>query len=448
MSKKTANREEIFRSYPISKAVWALCLPNVLSMLTGVVYNLVDMYFIGKIGDPNQLAAVSLSGPIFTILMGFGNIFGLGGGAFLARSMGEGKHDRVKQISSFCYWTALGLGIVSAIVIMSGMDPLLKIVGTSENTREYTRQYLTWIGMGAPIMVLNFVGSNLIRSEGGAKETMIGQMMGTVINMILDPILIFGFKMGVQGAAAATVFANLCADVYFIVLLNRSKTQSLGLKHYRVKQIIGPVMVVGVPASLNNVMMSIATLLLNNKLVVHGDNVIAGMGVAAKVNSIAFMLLIAIAFGVQPLLAYNYGARNRDRFHAALRYTALMQIIVGTAGFVLIESLAGVLVRFFIDNADVIKHGTYILRVMNSTGPILGLLFLLTNLFQSMGKGVPSMILSLSRSGIVYIPVLLVLSALFSYHGTIWSQPVADVIALAIAFAMYFYSMKHDKEMR
>ena len=448
MSKKKVDREEIFRSYPISKAVWALCLPNVLSMLTGVVYNLVDMYFIGKIGDPNQLAAVSLSGPIFTILMGFGNIFGLGGGAFLARSMGEGRHDRVKQISSFCYWTALGLGIVSAIVIMTGMNPLLVIVGTSENTREFTRQYLTWIGMGAPIMVLNYVGSNLIRSEGGAKETMIGQMMGTVINIILDPILIFGCKLGIQGAAAATVFANLCADIYFIILLTRSKTQSLAPKYYRVKKIIGPVMVVGIPASLNNVMMSIAHLVLNNKLVVHGDNVIAGMGVASKVNSIAFMLLIAIAFGVQPLLAYNYGARNRDRFHAALRYTALMQIIVGTAGFILIESLAGVLVRFFINDADVIKHGTYILRVMESTGPILGLLFLLTNLFQSMGKGVPSMILSLSRSGIVYIPVLLIMSALFSYHGTIWSQPVSDVIALAIAFGMYFYSMKHDKEMR
>ncbi len=448
MSKKTTDREALFRSVPISKAVWALCLPNILSMLTGVVYNLVDMFFIGRIGDPNQLAAVSLSGPIFTILMGFGNIFGLGGGAFLARSMGEGKHERVKQISSFCFWTAVGLGVISAAVIMGGMNPLLDMVGTSTNTREYTRQYLSWIGMGAPIMVLNFVGSNLIRSEGGAKETMIGQMMGTAINIILDPILIFVCKMGVQGAAAATVFSNLCADIYFIVLLNRSKTQSLALKYYRVKEIVGPVMVVGVPASLNNVMMSVAMLILNNKLVKFGDNVIAGMGVAGKVNSIAFMLLIAIAFGVQPLLAYNYGARNRDRFHGALRYTALMQIIVGTAGTILIETLAGPLVRFFIDDADVIKHGTYILRAMNSTGPILGLLFLLTNLFQSMGKGVPSMILSLSRSGIVYIPMLLIMSALFAYHGTIWAQPVADVIAVVLAILMYKNSMKKDKEMQ
>ena len=125
-----------------------------------------------------------------------------------------------------------------------------------------------------------------------------------------------------------------------------------------------------------------------------------------------------------------------------------MQIIVGTAGTILIEALAGPLVRFFIDDADVIKHGTYILRAMNSTGPILGLLFLLTNLFQSMGKGVPSMILSLSRSGIVYIPMLLIMSALFAYHGTIWAQPVADVIAVVLAILMYKNSMKKDKEMQ
>ncbi|MCR5005375.1 MAG: MATE family efflux transporter [Clostridiales bacterium] len=448
MSKKSTNREELFRSAPISKAVWGLCLPNILSMLTGVIYNLVDMFFIGRIGDPNQLAAVSLSGPIFTILMGFGNIFGLGGGAFLARSMGEGKHDRVKQISSFCFWTAIGLGVVSAAAIMGGMEPLLDLVGTSENTRTFTRQYLSWIGMGAPIMVLNYVGSNLIRSEGGAKETMLGQMLGTVVNIILDPILIFGLKMGVQGAAAATVFGNFCSVAYFCVLLIRSKTQSLSPRHYRVKKIIGPVMVVGVPASLNNVMMSIATLIMNNKLVRYGDEVIAGMGVAAKVNSIAFILLIAIAFGVQPLLAYNYGARNRDRFHGALRYTAMLQIIVGTAGMLLIETLAGPLVRFFIDDPAVIQNGTYILRAMSATGPVVGMLFLMTNLFQAMGKGVPSMILSLSRSGFVYIPVLLVMSALFAKPGTIWSQPVSDVIALAIAFIMYKISMKNDKEMQ
>ena len=447
MAKKTVDREEMFRSMPVSKAMWTLCIPNILSMMTGVLYNLVDMYFIGKIGDPNQVAAVSLCGPLFMALMGFGNIFGIGGGAYLARSMGEGAHDRVKKISSFCFWTALGVGVVSGILILSFMNPLMVLFGTSENTIGFAKGYTLVIGISAPIMVLNYVLSNLVRSEGGAKETMFGQMMGTVINIILDPIMIFGMNMGVVGAAIATVIGNLCANIYFaLYVIFKSKTQSIHPKRYNAswKNMVLPILMVGIPASLANIMTSFANVVLNNKLVKHGDVVIAGLGVSMKIYSICMMVLIAIAFGVQPLMAYNYGARNRKRFVGALRYTALVQVIVGTGAGLLIELFAGPLVRFFMDNAEVVKYGQYILRVNTASAPFLGVLYLLTNLFQSMGKGVPSLVVSLSRQGIVYIPVLLLMS-MAGLYGILWAQPVADLIAFLMAIGIYLWVTKKDK---
>ena len=447
MKRSANNREEMFRSMPVSKAMWTLCLPNILSMLTGVLYNLVDMYFIGKIGDPNQVAAVSLCGPLFMVLMGFGNVFGIGGGAYLARSMGEGAHDRVKKISSFCFWTAAGIGVVSGVLILLFINPLMTLFGTSVNTVRFAHDYTLVIGISAPIMVLNYVLSNLVRSEGGAKETMFGQMMGTVINIILDPIMIFGLKMGVVGAAIATVIGNLGANIYFaLYVVLKSKTQSISPKRYEAswKNMALPILVVGIPASLSNIMTSFANVILNNKLVKYGDVVIAGLGVSMKVYSICMMVLIAIAFGVQPLMAYNYGARNKERFNAALRYTAIVQIIFGTCAGLLIEIFAGGLVRFFMDNPDVVKYGRYILRVNTASAPFLGVLYLLTNLFQSMGKGTPSLIVSLSRQGLVYIPVLFLMS-MFGLYGILWAQPVADLLAFLMAIGIYVYVVQHDK---
>lgn len=439
---------EIFEKMPIRKAVWTLCLPNILSMLTSILYNLVDIYFVGRTGDPNQVAAVSLCAPIFTILMGIGNIFGIGGGTYLSRTLGEGRRDRVKKITSFSFWTSVVIGILAAVIMVVSMTPLLKVLGTSAGTETYCRQYLMWIGLGSPVVILSFTLSNLIRSEGGAKETMVGTMMGTITNIILDPIMIFGLRMGVVGAAAATVIGNIVSDVYYLIyILRKSTTQSLAPKDFSAgwKTIVWPILLVGVPASLTNLMSSIAMVLLNNEMLKYGDKAIAGLGIATKVNSMAFLLLIAIAFGVQPLMGFCYGAKNRKRFREALRYTVLCQVVVGTVGMVVVEVLAGPLVKIFISDPEVVTYGEYILRAMNVTGPVIGILFLLTNLFQSMGKGIPSVVLSLSRQGIIYIPVLILMSRLWKYNGVVFAQPVADLIALTLAILFYVAVQKKDQ---
>jgi putative MATE family efflux protein len=266
----------------------------------------------------------------------------------------------VKKITSFCFWTALVIGALMAVLIMASMRPLLTILGTSESTFIYCKQYMTWVGLGAPFVILHFTTSNLIRSEGGAKETMTGTMIGTITNMILDPIMIFWMGMGVVGAAAATIIGYIFSNIYFLwYILKKSKTLSLAAKHYSAswKLIVAPLLVVGVPASLNNLMGSIASVLLNNEMVRFGENALAGYGVAGKVNSMAVMVLIAIAFGVQPLLGYCYGAANKERFMAALKYTIKMQVLIGTVGMVVIEILAAPLVRFFIDEAQVVQYG-------------------------------------------------------------------------------------------
>lgn len=449
MAKQEDRSTEIFERMSVKKAMWTLCLPNIASMLTSIVYNLVDIYFIGQTGDPNQVAAVSLCGPIFTILMGLGNVFGIGGGTYLSRTLGEGRKDRVKKITSFCFWTALVVGLLMAVLIMSFMHPLLKVLGTSQGTQVYCQQYMTWIGLGAPFVIMHFTTSNLIRSEGGAKETMIGTMIGTITNIILDPVMIFGLNLGVAGAAAATIIGHVFSNIYYLwYILGKSKSLSLAPKHYSAswKEIVGPLLVVGVPASLNNLMGSIASVLLNNEMIRYGENAIAGFGVAGKVNSMAVMVLIAIAFGVQPLLGYCYGAANKERFMAGLKYTIKCQVLIGTIGMLIIEIFAAPLIRFFIADAEVIKYGEFILRIMSLSCPIIGVMMLLTNLFQSMGKALPSMVLSLSRQGFVYIPVLLILSRVAGYHGVVCSQATADVLALILALVFYVRVMKKDKK--
>lgn len=305
-------KNDLFEKYPIPKAVMTLAIPTMLSMLVTIVYNMADTYFVGQTGDANQVAAVTLTMPIFFLLMAFGNIFGIGGGSYISRLLGEHRIADIKHTSSFAFYGSIALGLIGMVVFLVFMDPILTIAGASPNTIGFARDYLTIVAYGAIAISLQNSLAQIVRSVGAAKESMIGMMIGTIVNIILDPIMILSMGMGVAGAAWATVIGNACAVLYFIYyIFKHSDVLSIAPQDFRMEGAIAKnTFAIGIPASVNNILMSFSMIMLNSFASAYGDTVIAALGVSGRVFSIVVMLALGLAMGIQPFIGYNYASRT------------------------------------------------------------------------------------------------------------------------------------------
>lgn len=448
---------KIFAEYKVPRAVAAMALPSMMGMFINIIYNLADTFFVGQTGDSNQVAAVSVSMPLFFFFLAIGNLFGIGGCAFISRSLGEGKKDKVKTISSFCIYGALVLGIFIGILFFFFREPLLYLVGASDNTIGFAKDYLKWVAVGAPFSVLSITVCNLVRGEGAAKISMVGSVLGQVVNVILDPIFIldsgdklfgitlpFGLDMGVAGAAIATVLGNVFSVVFFLVYFLRGKSiLSITPKRFSMKNGIAKgVINVGLPASLNNLLMSISNIIVNIVLVSYGDNAVAAMGVAMKANMLVIMLQIGLAQGVQPLIGYCYGAKNYTRMKKCMGFSIVCNIVIGTVMMLFYLVFRENVISMFIDDAEVVSLGVKMLTAIMSPGPVIGIMFVLNFAFQGMGKGIQSFILSVGRQGLVYIPLLFILNKLVGLDGIIWAQATADFVCVIMSIIMFIFVMK------
>lgn len=444
-----------FDSMPVSKAVLKNAIPAMVSMIMVLIYNVADTFFISLTRDPLQVAAVSIATPIFLLSMAIGTLFGVGGTSVISRAFGEGKSEYAKKVSSFCFWASLGVGVVFMAVVWLFMDSILVIIGTSPDTIELARSYLVIVTAGAPFVVIANCHSNIIRAEGLATKAMIGMLIGNLLNVILDPIFILALDMGVAGAAIATVIGNVVGALYYLLHFLRKKSSlSINPKDFKTgDKICSGVLGIGIPASLTNILMSFSNVLLNGQMAQYGDLPIAAIGVATKVSMVAGMVQIGLGQGVQPLLGYSYGAGNRDRFKKTLRFSLIFSTVLGTvlttACYIWTDGLVGI----FLEDAAAFDYAVTFTRILLSTGFVFGVLYVLTNALQAIGAAIPSLILSISRQGIVYIPMLFILGAVFGMNGLVATQPAADFIALALAVILYlfiskkaFSNMAHKKE--
>ena len=356
----------------------------------------------------------------------------------ISRALGEKKAERAKNISSFCCYGSLGLGIVMALLFLVGMDGILKLIGASENTVGYARDYLTYIAFGGPFIMFGTAFGNILRGEGAAKESMIGNMIGTVTNIVLDPIMILGLGWGVVGAAVATVIGNMAASGFYLAYFLRKKSSlSIRLGDFKAgERIASGVMAIGIPASLNNILMSCANIVLNQVLISYGDTPVAAMGVAMKANMLLVLLQIGLCSGIQPLIGYNYGARNKKRLMQVFRFTGICAVVMGTLLTILMVAARQTIIRAFIDDSQVVAYGIQMVIALQISGPVLGILFLCINTIQGMGKAVPSLVLTICRQGLVFIPAVYILNGIFGLDGVIYAQPVADFISIVLALAI------------
>ena len=430
---------EIFNEPRVSKAYMHLSVPLVLSMVVTLIYNLADTFFVAQTNDTNIVAGVSLGAPLFTLLMAVGNIFGQGGSSLISRLLGQKDKEGVRHVSSFCFYATIFAGIIIGIAMLVFRVPLLYVIGANKETFAHASSYYIYLAIGAPAMMLSFIHSNLLRSEGMSKESMAGTIMGAVINIVLDPIFISALGWGAGGAAIATVIGYLCSDIFFaIIVVKRSKILSVSIKEFKIPaKHMGQIAGIGIPAAIVNLMQSVSIVLVNQFLLPFGNDKIAAMGIVLKVSMIALLLLTGFAFGGQPLFGYYYGAGDKKRLSELFRFCICFISIMAVFLSVVIILFAPNLMRCFMQNDSIISDGTLMLRWQVSTMVFVGIILLMTIVFQSLGKVVGSFILSISRQGIIFLIVLAVAYYTAGYMGIVVSQAIADAITAVIAVILF-----------
>lgn len=425
---------------PIKKAVMTLIVPTILSMMVQVFYNLTDTFFIGKLNDPYQVAAVTITMPLFMMLMAFSGIFGNGAASYISRLLGQKRYRDARSTSSLAIFSIIVTGLLISVFANIFIHHILNAVGTSENTYEYCHQYLKIIFWGAIPIMLNFAMSQLLRSEGSAKIVFIGMIIGTGANIILDPLFIFTFKMGVVGAAIATVIGNIISLVYyFYYYLNGKSLATPSLKDLRFKlEYFREILKIGLPTSLSQLMMSIGSSISYKLASNYGDEVLAAMGVSQRVISIVIFTFIGLANGIQPLIGYNYGSGNSNRLKSSLNFSIKLGMSLSLLFIFIFFFFSKYAVKIFINHPDVIIFGSKMLLVFTVAIPfaVLQMIFMVT--LQAMGKAIPSLIVSLSRQGLIYIPLVLILNRFFQFDGLIWAMPITDILTTIIAFSFFY----------
>jgi putative MATE family efflux protein len=443
---------ELFETTPIPKAVMSFSVPMMLGMLVTVVYIIIDMFFVAQTGDPNQVAALTISTPVFMLCMAFANIFGIGGASYISRLLGLKDEESAKRTSAFVFYMSLAIGVVASAALLPAMDILLPLIGATEQTWDYTRGYLVWTISGASMIILRFGMGEIVRCVGAAKEAMIGMLVGTIMNIILDPIFIFTFDMGVVGAAVATVISNAVSVAYFIwLIVRKGYPLSISPKHFKPdKKIVMGVLGIGVPATLRELLMSASQMVFNYFGARHGEMFLAAIGIVNTVVLLPIMAVMGLSQGIQPLLGYTYTANLHKRLRGVLNYTLIVATASAAVLTLVIYLFGGAAVSVFINNAEVIEQGRYILYRLTWSIPVLAVLFVLSTVFQALGKAKEALILSIARQGIVLLPVLFIFNYAFGRDGLIFAIPIADTLSMLICIGLFLPVMRSlgsgDKE--
>ena len=443
--KKEKDTLEIFASAPVPKAVLANALPAMVAMLMVFIYNMADTFFVGQTHNALMVAAVTLAVPVFLVYMAFGTAFGVGGTSVISRALGEGRTDYARKVCSFCMWSCVVIGVVVSGLLLLFMESVLRFLGASAETWDYTKEYLTILALGGPFILLANCYSNVVRTEGRAGVAMAGQVAGNLLNVVLDPIMILALGMGVAGAAWATTISNVLSAAFYVgFLASRRSILSIRPKDFSCRdRIFTGVMAIGVPATLSNLLMSLSLILANVRVAAFEDDLaVAGYGVAMKMTMITGILCIGFASGVQPLLGYCIGAKNYDRFKKCLRMSVLFGFSLSIVMTALCYALVKPAARAFLTDPSALGYAMRFARVLLSTGFIFGLYYVLTSTLQAMGAAGSALVINLSRQGFLFIPALLIMSSLFGLTGLIWAQPLADLLSTILVVFLYLRTIK------
>ena len=444
--------KRLLEDAPVLKAVLALEIPTVISQLITVVYNMADTFFIGQVGDPNQVAAASVCLPLFMLLTGMANLFGIGGASLISRSLGEGNKDKARKASAFSVWTAAFVALVYGILVYAFRGTLFPLVGADGATYGFCCQYAFWvITIGAVPTVLSAAFAHLVRAEGYSRQASFGVALGGVLNCVLDPLFISVFHMEIVGAAIATLLSNIIAAGYFILLIRRKRKSivlSLNPRDYTVKQgIPSEIVLVGLPSAIMNICGVLSNIFMDRLMSSYSNEALAGTGIAKKVDMLNYAISTGLSQGVIPLIGYNYSAKNYKRMMSAVKTTIAISVGVAALSTAFLLTGANSIVKAFINDPQTVMYGSRFQRIICVTGPLIPVSMVIITMFQAVGKKAVPTILSALRKGGVDIPAMILMNHLVGVNGIVWATPIADVVSLIVSVICFipFWKGLHKK---
>lgn len=449
---KTVKNEVLFETAPVPQALATLAVPTIISQLITLVYNLADAYFVGRTGNTYMIAAVSLVYPVFSMTAALANLFGVGGGSLISRLLGAKQDKQAEKVCVFSFYAAILVSLFFSLGSFLFLKPILKLLGASPDTMEYARQYmLLVIVLGTIPTVLSATMAHLLRSIGYARQAGVGLSLGAGLNIVLDPLFMFvllpaGWE--VAGAALATMLSNTIAAIYFLIMILRlQKTTSLCLRlsvGLPERKNISLVLSVGLPSALTVLFYDVANVFLNKLMSLHGDYQLAALGIVLKAERLPLNTGVGLCQGMMPLVAYNYAAKNERRMNAIIRTARISGLIVSAFSILLYEVFSGSIVRVFIsasagnvaDAARTVGFGISFLRYRCLAAPFAFMNFHITYTLQAMGDGKNTLMLAALRQCIFYIPIMFIMNYFFGADGLVWTQIIAELITLCIAFGI------------
>ena len=443
MKKNTeADRERVFREYPVAKALRVMVVPAVVSQLIVLIYNMADTFYVGLTDNPYMIAGTSLILPVFNISLCLAGLAGVGGGALISRLLGQGREDEARRASVFSLYLAAFIAAAFAVGTGVFMDPLLKLLGAGENTYEYARQYaLCVIVFGGVPTVLSNALANVVRSVGRSKEAGAGIVLGGLLNIALDPLFMFVLLppgQEVLGAGIATALSNGIACLFFITVVLRMGKGSVVTFNPRAglasKESVIAVFAVGVPSAVATFLFDLDYVIIDKLMVSYHDLALAAVGIVLKVERFPLNVGVGICQGMLPLVAYSYGAGNHRRMNDTIRLARRVGLLIAAVSIVLYEIFAGPLVRIFLSDAQAVEMASGFLRIRVLATPLMFLSFFTVYLFQAFGRGRISLFLGVMRWLVFNIPMLFILNHFFGMYGIVWSQVVADSLTVLLSF--------------
>lgn len=440
-----AGVKEIFETKPIVPALAKMAIPTIVSQLITLIYNIADTWFIGKTNNPYMVAASSLVLTIFLMTAALANLFGVGGGNLVVRLLGKKEEEEAEKVASLSLVMAAGASMVFSIVCLIFMNPLLRLLGASDNTIGFARQYLLFVVVigGLPTVLANTM-SAMVRNIGYSKEAGFGLGMGGVLNVILDPIFMFiifpdGYQ--VMGAAAATMLSNVISFGYFVWVYQRLKEKTvLSLPHSIEKirrESLNSLFSVGIPAAMSLLLFDLTNIVINKLAAGHGDIELAAIGIVLKAERLPLNIGIGICLGMTPLVAYNYASGNFKRMKDFFRAARFAGLIISILCVLFYRIFAPFIMRAFISDADTVRFGTEFLQSRCFATPFMFLSFHMVHFMQAVDRGKVSFQLAVIRQICLNIPILFLMNYFFGMSGIVWTQLIADIINVMISYIYY-----------
>ena len=405
---------QLLGNAPIPQALLAMGIPTMIGMLVNALYNLVDAYFVGGLGE-SQMGAISVVYPLGQVVVGLGLLFGNGAASYISRLLGRNDKEKANQVVSTALYSSVFVGAVMIILSVIFLKPILSILGATESILPYAVTYGSIYIISCIFNVFNVTMNNIVTSEGAAKTTMCALLIGAVLNIALDPIFIYVLDLGVAGAAIATAISQVVSTLVYLFYIFK----------------------IGIPTLVFQILTSLSISLINNAAADYGDAAIAGMGVVTRLVSMGSLTIFGFIKGFQPIAGYSYGAKKFNRLHEAIKTSVIWSTVFCVVyGLILALFSTSIVSQFASGNLEMIKVGASSLRVNGISLMLFGFYTVYSSLFLALGKGKEGFILGACRQGICFVPVILVLPMIWGLNGILYAQPVADVLSAIITVFM------------